>query len=130
MNSVAVTCTALLGLLLFGLGFAVSMARFKFKVLIGSPSDPTSFMYKLVRAHANTAEYVPFLAILFLYLGSHNPTDRTLLVMELTTAARFIFVVGMLAFKSLNAPNPVRFVGAAGTYAGGISLAATMLFGG
>jgi len=47
----AMLCTGLLGLLVFGLGFAVSMTRGKTETIIGTNSDPTDRLYKMVRAH-------------------------------------------------------------------------------
>lgn len=72
MNSISLICSAVLGLLLFALGFAVSAARFRFGRLSGYEAAPEHMLTKLVRAHGNTAEYAPLLMVLFLYLGSHN----------------------------------------------------------
>jgi len=59
--SVPLICIAALALLCIGLGFAVSTARGKSNTLFSSPNDPQDTLYQLVRAHGNTAEYVPIM---------------------------------------------------------------------
>lgn len=127
MHPVAVICVALLGLLLFGLGLLVSLSRGKYKVLIDYPLDPADPMHKRVRAHGNTAEYAPFLAILFLYHGAQQPASWVLWFMAIGTAARFLIAIGLITCKTLEQPNPLRFAGALGTYVVGITLALAML---
>lgn len=129
MHDVAVICTALLGLLLFGLGLLVSLARGKYNMLGGHPADPTHGLKKLVRAHGNTAEFVPFLAIVFLYLGAQQPATWVLWMIVIGTVSRLLIVVGLLTCSTLDRPNPVRFIGALGTYVAGIALAGEMLRG-
>ncbi|CAL8474787.1 MAPEG family protein [Caballeronia sp. S22] len=62
MNAVALTCVTVLGLLLFGLGLYISVVRFRERTNFGCEAAPAHRRHKLVRAHANTAEYAPFLA--------------------------------------------------------------------
>ncbi|HJY83528.1 MAG TPA: MAPEG family protein, partial [Candidatus Binatia bacterium] len=69
----AIVCTALLGLLVFGLGLSVSLTRGQTGTNFGYSPDPTDRMYKMVRAHGNATEYVPMLAVLMLLVGGHNP---------------------------------------------------------
>lgn len=71
-GTASLACTAALGLLLFGLGFAVSRARFARRRGSGHDDDPRDLLHKLVRAHANTAEFAPFLAVLFLAHGARG----------------------------------------------------------
>lgn len=118
----ALTCIGFLGLLLFGLGFAVSGYRGKFNVLIGVTDDPDHTLNRLVRAHGNTAEYVPFLALLFLLVGSRSPQALALSLIGAATACRFAIVVGLLTAKRLAHPSVLRFLGATGTYVTGIWL--------
>lgn len=129
MHPVALVCTAVLGLLLFGLGFAVSLLRGKFDILIGHPDDPKHMMHRVVRAHGNTAEYAPFLAALFLYLGARQPSAWVIWVIALTTVARVLVVIGLFTSGTLARPHPVRFIGAVGTYLGGIALTVGLLAG-
>jgi hypothetical protein len=49
--TVATICIALLGLLLFGLGIAVSLTRGSTNQVIGYPADPADRLHKLCRAH-------------------------------------------------------------------------------
>jgi uncharacterized membrane protein YecN with MAPEG domain len=127
MHPTAITCTAILGILLFGLGLAVSMLRFREKRLAGHEGDPTNLLHRVVRAHGNTAEYAPFLAVLFLYLGGRNPGAMALGLMVAATACRVLLAVGLIAWPTLARPNPVRFVGALGTYLAGLALCVTLL---
>jgi hypothetical protein len=118
----AIVCTALLGVLVFGLGFATSITRGRTQLLIGAPSDPTHPLQKLVRAHANTAEYAPMLGVLFLFLGSRDPAAWVLWTIAIATLSRYLLVVGMLTSATLAQVNPLRFAGALGTYLGGLLL--------
>jgi hypothetical protein len=127
MHPVALICTAILGLLLFGLGLAVSVRRFREKRGMGSGDDPKNLLNKLVRAHANTAEFAPFLAVLFLFLGSRDPSTLALGLMVAATACRILIVFGLVATRSLARPNPARFVGALGTYLTGAALSVLLL---
>jgi hypothetical protein len=122
MRSTPIVCLALLGALLFGLGLAVSLARTKVARFDGYAPGSDDFLHKLVRAHGNTAEYAPYLGVLIVYLASRPIATWVEWVIVGTTAARFAIVVGLLAFQDMAKPNPVRFIGALGTYIGGLAL--------
>lgn len=124
---IAVVCTALLGALLFGLGMAVSLMRGKHKQLAGYPTDPTHALHKLVRAHGNTAEYAPFLAALFLYLGAHGSASWVAYLIGAATFCRLLVVVGILLSDTLERPHPLRFLGALGTYLAGLGLCVALV---
>ncbi len=127
MNT-AITCTALMGLLLFALGFYVSTMRGRARQVGVTPTDPSDPLFKAIRAHGNTAEYVPMLAILMLYLGAHSPGAWILWTMVIVTACRFLIVFGILLSPTLERPHPLRFIGAVGTYLGGLALSVVALF--
>ncbi|HKX41422.1 MAG TPA: MAPEG family protein [Burkholderiaceae bacterium] len=129
MNTVALASVAALGLLLFGLGLAVSLLRFRKETLFGQPDDPNSLLCKLVRAHGNTAEYAGLIAVLVLYLGSRSPAPWVVWVMGAITACRYVLVAGLVFPASLARPNVLRFVGALGTYACGAALCAALISG-
>ncbi len=118
----AIVCTGLLGILLFTLGLYVSATRGRTNKIGTIPTDPTDPLYKAIRAHGNTAEYAPMLAILMLYVGAHAPAAWILWVMIIATACRFLIVLGLLASPTLDKPHPLRFIGALGTYVGGLIL--------
>ena len=118
----AIVCTALLGLLVFGLGLGVSLTRGQTGTNFGSGSDPADRMYKLVRAHGNATEYAPMLAVLMLLVGEHHPATWVLWVMGIVTACRYLHAAGMIFSPTLARPHPLRFVGALGTYLGGLVL--------
>src|SRR5438552_8785757 len=129
MNSTALICTAALGLLLFTLGLAISTLRFRAGRLSGYAASPDDLLAKLVRAHDNTAEYVSFLAVLFLYLGSHNPPQWQVWCFVGATVCRVLLAIGLLAWPTMPKPNPARFVGAIGTYLFGGALCVGLLNG-
>jgi uncharacterized membrane protein YecN with MAPEG domain len=131
LKMIAYVCIGLLGFLVVGLGWAVSMLRLKLRIGIGSPVSPEDNFFKLVRAHANAAEYAPMLAVLMLAVGTSNPPAWVALSMVCVTVARFLHAAGMVLCPTLARPHPLRFVGAAGTYVFGCLLAlAAMLRGG
>lgn len=129
MNSIALACTAILGLLLFLLGLAISIERTRVGTLSGPAPEPDRLLTKLIRAHGNTAEYAAFFAVLFLFLGSRNPPDWQLWCMAGATASRLLLVVALLAWPTMSKPNPARAVGALGTYAFGVALCVALLIG-
>jgi uncharacterized membrane protein YecN with MAPEG domain len=124
--TVAIICTGLLGLLLFGLGFAVSLTRGSAKQVIGYPTEPNDKLHKIVRAHGNTAEYAPLLAILMLVSAQLEPATWVLWVMGVGTLARYLIAVGLM-IGSLDKANPARFLGAFLTYVCGLALTANVL---
>lgn len=124
---VAIVCTSLLGLLLFGLGLFVSIQRQRSRQIIGHHPDPEDPIHRAVRAHANTAEYAPFLAILFLWHGAHAAASWVLWTMAVATAARYLLAGSLLLGPTMARPNPARFAGALATYVCGLLLAAAML---
>lgn len=124
--TVAIVCTGLLGLLLFGLGFGVSLTRGRSEVTIGHPTDPTDPLHKMVRAHGNTAEYAPLLAVLIIVAARFEPASWVLWVMCIGTACRYLIAGGLLT-GSLEKANPFRFVGALGTYVSGLILAGFLI---
>lgn len=118
----AVVCTSLLGLLLFVMGFFVSMMRGRTETVGGVNQDPADPLYKAVRAHGNTAEFAPMLAVLILYLGTQGPAIWVLWVMGIVTACRYAIATGILMSPTLDKPHALRFIGALGTYVGGVAL--------
>jgi len=118
----AVVCTALLGVLVFGLGLAVSLTRGQTGTNFGANPDPADRLYKMVRAHANATEYAPMLAVLMLLIGNHSPASWNLWVMWIATLSRYLHAAGMILSPTLAQPHPLRFAGALGTYVCGLIL--------
>ena len=129
MHPTAIACTAILSLLLFGLGFAVSGTRAKSNMPTGCPDDPAHILYRMIRAHGNTVEYAPMFAVLFLYLGSHQPAAWVLWFIALATVSRIAIVVGFLTCETMAKVTRVRFLGAFGTYLSGVALSIAALVG-
>ena len=127
----AVLCSGLLGLLVFGLGFMVSMTRGKTETTSGVNADPTDRLYKMVRAHGNATEYAPMLALLMLIaaMGAEAVPAWVMWTMILVTACRYLHAIGMIACSTLAQPHPLRVVGALGTYIGGVVLCVAVFMG-
>jgi len=121
--TVAIICTALLGVLLFGLGMVVSFSRGD--QMYGFTPEPDNPLYKRIRAHGNTTEYAPFLAVLFLATAAHDPAAWVLWCIGLATLSRYLLVVGLLV-GNLDKPHPLRFAGALGTYLTGLALSVNL----
>ncbi len=125
--SVALVCIGLLGLLVFGLGMAVSLTRGNTNQGFGYKPDPGDRLHKLVRAHGNTTEYAPMLALLIFVLGAWDPSVWVLGCMVLATLSRYSLAAGMLLSPTLEHPHPLRYAGALGTYLFGILLCGALL---
>ncbi len=125
--TVALVCIGLLGLLVFGLGLGVSLTRGRSNTVIGHSADPTDPLHKMVRAHGNTIEYAPMLALLIFVLGTRDPSTWVVWCMGLATASRYLIAAGLVLSSSLDKPHPLRFGGALGTYVFGLSLCASLL---
>ena len=129
MHPVVLYCTAALGGLLFLLGLAISILRFRTGIGSGQAPEKNALLNKVIRAHANTAEFAPFLAVLFLYFGWRGPSAPALGLIVAATVCRFLIVIGLVAWPSLSRPNPARFAGALGTYLCGAALCFVMAAG-
>ena len=99
--SIPLMCIALLAFLCIGLGFAVSLTRSKTETLHGSTTDPEDLLYKMVRAHGNTIEYAPILALLIYVLSQYPQSTWVLWCMVLVTFCRYLLVAGIIFPKSL-----------------------------
>ncbi|WP_201463323.1 MAPEG family protein [Brevundimonas aurantiaca] len=124
---VALICTAILGCLLFGLGLAISIRRSFTKDFYIGVVGPTSFTTKLSRAHGNTAEFAPFLALLFLALPilGHAPAWAAVAMVG-ATFSRVLVVAGFLTSATLERMSVAKAAGAIGTYCFGLALTAAL----
>src|SRR5262249_57245206 len=120
-------CTALLGLLVFGLGLGVSALRGSTRTNIGHERDPADRLHKMVRAHGNAAEYAPMLAILMLAIAARGSTTWMVWTFVAATLFRYLHAAGMLLSPTLDRPQPLRFLGALGTYVTGVVLVVAAL---
>lgn len=126
--TLALVGTALLGFLLFGLGVAVTVQRRRTRTYYGCRVDPTNTLYRLIRAHGNTAEYAPMLSVLMLTAAQCDASSWVLMAIGLVTVSRYLHVIGMLVGPTLDAsPNVFRLFGAPGTYLGGLLLCLAIL---
>ena len=125
--TVALVCTAFLGLLVFGLGLGVSTLRGSTSTNIGHKLDPGDPLHKMVRAHGNATEYAPMLAILMLAIAGRGATPWMVWTFAAATLSRYLHAAGMVLSSSLDRPQPLRFVGALGTYVTGLLLVVALL---
>jgi hypothetical protein len=123
----AVICSAVLGLLVFLLGFNVSRVRANTRRGGGYSGDNADPLTIAVRAHANTTEFAPMLAVLMLYLGTTAPAAWVVWTMVIATVSRCLLVAGLFLSPSLDQTHPLRFIGATGTYLGGAVLSVAAL---
>lgn len=118
----AVLCVVAMALLIFVLGFWVSIQRGRTNVITGIQDDPTSGLNKAVRAHGNATEFVPILAILTLYLGTQDVAAWVGWAMIVAAVSRYLTVIGFLTCKTLEKPHVLKALGALGTYVAGIAM--------
>jgi uncharacterized membrane protein YecN with MAPEG domain len=129
MQTAAIS-VGVLGLLVVGLGLMVSLTRGATRTGIGYNPDPSDRLYKVVRAHGNATEFNPMLAILILYLGARGPAAWLEWTFVTAAVVRVLHAAGMLMSPSLANAQPLRFVGALGTYLVGLVLVGAVLLGG
>lgn len=125
--SIPLICIALLGFLCFALGFYVSMARVKERSRYGGDVNPESKLYKAQRAHGNTIEYAPMLAVIIYILGQSPQPNWVVWSMVLATTFRYLIVAGILIPATMAEPSPMRMVGSVGTYVAGLVLVAALI---
>ncbi len=124
--TIALVCTAVLGCLLFGLGLVISLRRFFTRDFYFGAGGPTSFTTKLPRAHGNTAEFAPFLALLFLTVAFMGGPAWTEALMVGATVSRLLVVIGFLTGATLERMSLPKAFGAVGTYGFGLGLVAAL----
>ncbi len=126
MNTLQITCVALLGILLFLLGANVTRHRAT-RGGTGNqmPTDPADRMFIAIRAHGNAAEYIPTLCVLVLICGTLSDGWWVDALAVAAVFVRFSHALGMLTAKTMASHGPLRDIGALGTYVTGITLAVT-----
>jgi len=125
--NIALMCIAILGALSIGLGIMVSLQRIKEKKGTGCPDDPKSQLHKVIRAHANTVEFAPALMVLIYILSQSQMAAWVLWSVILVTVCRIILVAGLILPRTMARPNPLRQIGAGGTYVFGLALCVAVL---
>lgn len=121
--TIAVISVAIMAIMLFVLGFLVSLRRGGEDTITGMSDDPTNPLRKAVRAHGNNAEWVPILAILMLYLGANEPALWVEIVIGVVALGRVAAGIGFLICETLAKPHPLKVFGALTTYIGGTLMA-------
>ncbi len=105
---------AALALLYALLSIQVVRLRWGERLGMGLPTDPRSPLYRVARAHANFAEYVPFVLLLMLLLESTAAHPTTLRICGVVlVAGRIAHARGLIEIRT---PNPWRSFGVAVTF--------------
>lgn len=125
--NVELLCAGLLALLLFGLGFAVSIERGIAGKLGGVPDDEKTRLFRLIRAHGNAAEYAPAAIAFALYFSATPRSTITQWLVIGITAARYIHAFALIMGADMGRFSLLRFVGGMGTYVTGVGLALTAI---
>jgi uncharacterized membrane protein YecN with MAPEG domain len=121
-------CAAVLVVLLMVLSINVTRLRSATKIGIGPAADPTAPLSKAVRAQGNASEYVPLFVALFLFFHATGVPLWVMWVAIAATAARVIHPIGLMMTRSFDrSPHPLRVLGAAGTYLGGLVFGAALV---
>ncbi|MBQ0759984.1 MAG: MAPEG family protein, partial [Zhongshania sp.] len=84
-------------------------------------------LHKYIRAHANTIEFAPVLMVLMYILSQSQMAGWVLWSIILATVSRFVLVAGLIFPRTMARPNPLRQLGAAGTYIFGLALCIAVL---
>ena len=125
--NIALICIALLGFLVLGLGLNVVVFRGKTDTITGTINEPDNPLNKAIRAHGNTTEYAPILAVLIYVLGSMNPEFWVQCTMVLVTVSRYLLAAGLVFPATMAKANPMRFIGALGTFIFGLALCVALV---
>lgn len=121
-------CAAILVVLYFALSINVSRLRAATKTGVGPGALPAGPLGKAVRAHGNAGEYIPLFVALFGYFDLTRPGSWIAWVAVAVTIARALHAMGILMSTSFDGPpHPLRLIGAAGTYGGGLIFGAALL---
>ena len=121
--TIAVISVAVMAIMLFMLGYLVSTRRMGEETITGMSDDPTNALRKAVRAHGNSAEWVPILAILMLYLAANDPALWVEIVIGIVALGRVAAAIGFLICETLAKTHPLKVFGALTTYIGGTIMA-------
>jgi len=128
--AIALLSVGLLGLLIFILGVNVSRERQSVMVTQHeAEADPESGLRKAIRAHGNCIEYVPMLSLMILALGLRLPVMPVWIaaLMIIAVASRYIHAIGIITGGSIYTANPMKMIGALGTYVTGVVLAVILI---
>jgi uncharacterized membrane protein YecN with MAPEG domain len=128
MSTVTIVCIALMGVLLFLLGANVTRQR----AIRGStgnqlPTDPSDPLLIAIRAHGNSAEYVPTMIVLLLVCSALSDSWWVDALAIASFGVRTVHAAGMLTSKTLATHGPLRDIGAMGTYLVGVALGITAI---
>ena len=86
------------------------------QAMYGYTTDPEDILYKAIRAHGNTTEYVPIIALLIYVLGTMPVSGWVLWCIILITLFRCMTASGVLLPRTMAKPNLFRLIGTLGAY--------------
>lgn len=114
---VSVACLALLQILL---AFNCSLNRMMLKKSHGCDEDPENSLYRAIVAHRNCCEYAPILCILLMVCAQIGMFGEKMPNWWIWLGPAVVLVraahAASILFFSLRRPNPLRRLGAGGTY--------------
>lgn len=127
MSTTVITCSALMGILLFLLGANVTRNRIIRGAGNQQPTDPADRLFIAQRAHGNASEYVPTLIGLLIVCSALTGGWWLDVLAVAAVAARSLHAFGVLTSATMAEHGPVRDLGAILTYATGVALGVTAL---
>lgn len=112
MMTITLVTAGLCGLLYFILSVRVVRLRLAHGISLGHGEN--DILHARIRAHANFAEYVPFVLILIAAIESRVGSGS--MVLAITGAMLIVIRLSHIIGMARPASNPFRIIGAAGTY--------------
>ena len=122
--SVTALYAAILALIVLALAINVTMHRVKLRVSIGDGGNPV--MLRMIRVHANAAEYVPLALVLMLIYELNGGSHMVLHIIGITLIAGRVAQSWGMWGKDL--PGPGRQIGQSLTWLSIAALAALNLW--
>lgn len=126
--SISIISISLLFILCIALAFNTSLSRSITGNYSGMESDENNLLYRSQRAHLNSVEYAPLLAMIFYILDQQIQSNWVLIAIISVTILRYIHAVGILFPRILGKATPLKFIGALGTYILSLLLILTIVY--
>lgn len=99
------------------LSMLVSLVRNRSKTLFGTRGDDmSSLLYRSVRAHGNSAEYLSAFLPALLFLAAGRGANTPLWLCYGIVGSRVVHAAGILLSQDPEKSHPLRVIGTVGTY--------------
>lgn len=126
--SISIVSISLLFILCLVLAFNTSVSRSITGNYNGMETNENNLLYRAQRAHLNSVEYAPLLAIVFYILGQQEQSEWVLTAIITITTLRYVHAAGILFPRIFGKSIPLKLIGTLGTYILGSVLIITMLY--